>query len=278
MKDKVEKKKVEQKAIEVKQAFFEAKVINEEGRIKVYLTKQLYDRDGEILDIQGVQLENFLKNPKMLWNHRIWNAEIEDVLGSWVETQKAVDPTDNVPVIQAFADFTDAHPKAQYAKRMAQQGHLSTVSVGYRIISYNHEENKVTEWELYEASWVPIPANVGAEVVEKGLKPVLDKGVKDFDEKNYKKLLAYEKIKPKIKMYRSLFLSKEMCDTLGYTKTESELVDIKRIAELMAEKLLPKQEAPAEELQVKEAPTPEQLQKVMEAVEEVKATLQKMLL
>jgi len=235
-----------------KQAYFQTKSVNEDGNIKVVLSKQIYDRDDEILDIAGCDLENFIKAPRMLWQHRSYNPEVQDILGSWREVQK--NTIDGVPVLVASPEFAD-HPTAQYVKRMVNQGHLNTVSVGYRVKEYDVENRKVMSWELYEASWVAIPANVEAMVVEKGMKLVdaIESGQKSLDEDMYKKLVNYEKMYPTMRFVRKNLLSNDFCKQIGYNKGESELVDVQNIYEILKGLISVKQEAPVDEV-VQEAP------------------------
>src|SRR5690606_38415864 len=118
-----------------KEAFFNTEVKRmDDGRVKVILSKQIYDRDGEILSIDGCDLTNFAKNPIMIWGHRMRGGDVEDVMGKWENLEKEV--IGGVPVLTATPFFAD-HPKAQYCMRMVKAGILNTVSVGFLEKEYD---------------------------------------------------------------------------------------------------------------------------------------------
>lgn len=202
------------------------KAILADDNVKVILSKEIQDRDGEVLSIKGCDLENYKKNPVVLWGHRMVSGDVEDVMGKMVDITKAVGE-DGIPVLEGVVKFAD-HPKAQYLQRMVKQGIVNTVSVGFGIKDYDYDNKIVTDWELYELSFVNVPSNTEAMVTEKSIK----QGEEDFNEKVYKKLSNYEVIHPMIKTYRKLFLSdEELLSKLGVEKSGSELVDIKNVHE-----------------------------------------------
>jgi len=212
-----------------KTAFFEAGIEKAStGEIEVTLTKQIRDRDGEIVDVNGGLLKNFKKNPVMLWGHRMMDGDVEDVMGSWKNIKK----TENA--IIANPSFAD-HPKAQYLKRMVEDGHIRSVSIGFVVNpdGYDLDTRTIKAWELLEASWVNVPANTEATSNVKSFKEIET----EFSEKQYKELLNYKEIHPKIKQYRKLFLGSELCDILEYEKTGVELVDLKNLFDLIVSRL-----------------------------------------
>ena len=214
--------------------------------VKIILSKEVEDRDGEILSIKGCNLDDYKKNPVVLWGHRMTTGDVEDVMGKMVSIEKSISE-DGFPILEGTVKFAD-HPKAQYLQRMVKQGIVSTVSVGFGIKEYDYDENTVTDWELYELSFVNVPANTEAMVTEKSVKESDD----EFNDKVYKKLSNYEVIHPMIKTYRKLFLKdKEVLEQLGIEKSGSELVDVKNIHEAI-KTLINK----TKEVEVEETPQP----------------------
>lgn len=233
-------KNTEDKQPKVK--YFQSEVIKaEDGSIRLCITKQVVDRDGEVLVVDGCDLSGYAKNPIMLWGHRMMGGDIEDVTGRLNGIQKTVD-ANTVPMIIGIPEFAD-HPKAQYLKSMVERGIISTVSVGFLIKDggYNAETRTITAWELLEVSWVTVPANPEARV-QKGFK--VFESDKQLAEKSYKKLINYDKIHPAVKLFRKLFLSDEVCDKIAYTKTGDELVDVKNVYDLLIKDITSAKETP----------------------------------
>lgn len=219
--NKWESKKEKSKKSLSKKAFFSSEVKKmEAGEIEVTLSKQIRDRDGEVVEIKGGDLDNFAKNPIMLWGHRMTSGDVEDVMGHWENIRKT---NNSIVANPSFAE----HPKAQYLKRMVEDGHVRSVSIGFMINDggFDLESRTVKNWEMLEASWVTVPANVDAVSNVKEIKQFDS----DLTDKQYKQLLNYKEIHPKIRQYRKLFLSDDFIKKLNIEKTGSELVDIKNI-------------------------------------------------
>lgn len=94
---------------------------------------------------------------KMLWQHDthepigVWNVLREDSAGLYVEGQLAL--------------LTELGKRAY---ELLKLGALNTMSIGFRIKSYEYDEDKdirtLTEIELYEISLVTFPANTNATI------------------------------------------------------------------------------------------------------------------
>jgi HK97 family phage prohead protease len=230
--------------------YFQTEVTkSEDGRIKIILSKQVEDRDGEVLMIDGCDIENFRKNSIVLWGHRMIGGDIEDVIGTLVNIEKTVDQN-TVPMMTGYVEFAD-HPKAQYLKGMVEKGIITSVSVGFGIKDggYNADTRTINQWELYEVSFVTVPANPEARVT-KGMKKAIQ-----IEKDPYKMLLNYERIHPVVKTFRKLFLSDELCEKIGYNKTGNELEDIQNVFSLMESKSISSdQETPEADDKKEETP------------------------
>lgn len=226
----------------------------EKNRVKVVLTKEVVDDHGEIVDVDGVDLKRYKKNPIVLWQHpqtKFFSGgiQIEDIMGQMGEITKEKDKK-GVKMITGIVEFAD-HEKAQTLKRLVMMGIIKTVSVGMGVSEYEEEEIKkgvkirrLTKTNLFETSFVAMPANTEAEVID--IVRSNDFGT-DRAKDVIVKLLNLADIKPKIKKYRELFLSDEICDMLEYEKTGDEIKDIQKIHELLTTKKVEEPEDEPEE-------------------------------
>lgn len=144
---------VEHKAIDIEAGVYEAMISTEER-----------DRDGDIMIASGVLLENYLKNPVVLFGHNY--REAEAVVGKALE----VEPIDGVGV-RARWQFVDAdtNPQADIVRRLWAGEFLNATSVGFipkQQTPFNEEDpfagSLISQWELLEFSIVPVPANQSA--------------------------------------------------------------------------------------------------------------------
>jgi len=130
------------------------------------------DRYGDIIEVEGWELDNWLKVPVILYGHDYGGFPI----GQGVSAIK--DPLRGL-VIQAKFATAQENPEADIAYRLALGGYIRAVSVGFMDLErepiLDNEGNR-TGWrfkrtELLEVSLVAVPANPGALIVpvQKGL-------------------------------------------------------------------------------------------------------------
>ncbi|MDD2903121.1 MAG: HK97 family phage prohead protease, partial [Syntrophales bacterium] len=130
------------------------------------------DRYGDIIEVEGWELDNWLKVPVILYGHDYGGFPI----GQGINAIK--DPLRGL-VIQAKFATAQENPEADIAYRLALGGYIRAVSVGFMDIErepiLDNEGNR-TGWrfkraELLEVSLVAVPANPGALIVpvQKGL-------------------------------------------------------------------------------------------------------------
>lgn len=143
------------------------------------------DRHGEIVDIDGIDIERFKSSPRILANHE---QSIESIIGiADADTIKKVGGKLKMSI--KFA--SDISPLAEVAEKLVKGGYLNTLSIGF--ISKAVEMKRIkgvdvlvhTKSELLEVSLVAVPANPNAII-----NPVA-KGMCTSDEfKEYKKNTA----------------------------------------------------------------------------------------
>lgn len=198
---------------------------NKEG-IRAVLTKEIRDRDGEIILISGMKTENFEKNPIMIDAHRVFDPVTQVVLGKWLNP-KVEKGEDGSLCYTATPEFADT-PNGRIAKTLVDGGFVKTTSIGFGVFDYDFDNKVITESELYEGSLVSVPSNVGA-MISKVLGKSVDMGENDL----IKKLTNYEEWHPRIKEFRRLILGDELCEMLGYKKIGNELVDLQNIYDIV---------------------------------------------
>lgn len=144
-----------------------------QGFFKVIATNEAVDRDGEIIKVAGWDFKNFMKNPIMLWGHDFHGLPI-----GGVEKIEIVDG--NVVVTGVFANTFFA----QEVRQLFEDGFLRTVSVGFIPKQRDPEDPSIiTEAELLEISFVPVPSNPEALTVRSLEKKMDNIKVEVFDAK-----------------------------------------------------------------------------------------------
>ncbi len=150
-----------------KQYVGELKGIDQERRtISALVSTDSVDRDGDVIVAAGWQLDNYRKNPVVLWAHRYDELPVAKAL--------ALEITDHG--LLAMMQFAD-HELAQDVFALYAGGFLRAFSVGFRALEYGPRKDEtsrgwlISKAELMEFSCVPVPANQDALVLaSKALK------------------------------------------------------------------------------------------------------------
>jgi HK97 family phage prohead protease len=132
-------------------------------RIRFVASDESVDRYGDIIRAAGWQLDNFRKNPVLLFGHQSRSLPVGKVDPIGIEGTRLI----------AHAEFPPegVSPFADTVAQMVDKGFLSAVSVGFMPLATPtpiFDENKsVTGFEyngqeLLELSVVPVPANPNA--------------------------------------------------------------------------------------------------------------------
>ena len=130
----------------------EMKSEGDTGTFEVIASTQGKDRDGEIVLQDGIDITNYLKNPVILFGHDYWSLPIG-------KATEVVKETDKMIIKGVFAS-AEANPIAQQVRKLYEEGILCAVSIGF--IPKQYEGNVITQCELLELSFVPVPANADA--------------------------------------------------------------------------------------------------------------------
>ncbi|MEN6332891.1 MAG: hypothetical protein ABFE01_01445, partial [Phycisphaerales bacterium] len=111
-------------------------------------------RDGLALDMQGLSLENYLKNPVVLWAH--------DYMGQRLPIGKTVKLRTTTRELRATVIFDVADPFAAEINRKYDEGFLNAVSIGWIDRKWDTAHKKIVESEMLDLSSVPVPGDPDA--------------------------------------------------------------------------------------------------------------------
>lgn len=130
---------------------------DESRQVTFVISTAAIDREGDTIAVEGWDVENYLKNPVVLWAHRYDQLPVA----------KAVSVVKSSGQLKATAEFPEPgiNPLADTVFEMLRGGFLRATSVGFRPKKSVHNEERpgwamdFIEQELLEFSVVPVPAN-----------------------------------------------------------------------------------------------------------------------
>lgn len=141
-------------------------------RVSFRASTAVLDRHGSIIRPEGIETENFDKNPVFLWAHDGYDSwagppSMDSVIGRVPSHRKSEDAFD------IDVDFAESgvNPYGEKALRMVRAKFLNAVSIGFYERDGGYEKidgNEIYVYrrsELLEVSLVPIPANPEALVI-----------------------------------------------------------------------------------------------------------------
>lgn len=171
-----------------------------ERSVQFSISKEVVDRDGDILRAGGVDFSNYMKNAVFLGFHNPHDFPLGKVTKFWVEGD-SVKAIVYFPTLEELSsDPENASEKAKlvdFTYHCYKTGMLNAVSVGFIPLEWTETKTgyDITKWELLEFSAVAVPANQDA-IAEAVKSFGLDESVvKDFftTEKSGKRISAETK-------------------------------------------------------------------------------------
>lgn len=134
------------------------------GRIKVRMTLSSPDRAKDVVESAGVRVENYLKNPVVLWAH---GREGSFPIARCEAVIKGADYIDAVDVFPSAEE--DAFANLVY--RAIKGGRVNTASIGFNPMKYAKNEDRggydFLESDLLEHSFCSVPMHPDAVVLER---------------------------------------------------------------------------------------------------------------
>lgn len=149
----------------------------DERTLRFTISTAAVDRDLDKIDVAGWQLDNFARNPVVLWAHRADELPIGRAIDFGSDRQRLFSAVQFLP-----SGYGSASDLAETIYRMAADGYLSATSVGFRPITWDFTADKdrggddwfpgidFHEQELVELSIVAVPSNPEA-LIETLIEP-----------------------------------------------------------------------------------------------------------
>jgi hypothetical protein len=211
------------------------------------ISKEVVDRDGDILRASGVDFSNYMKNPVFLSFHNSREFPLGKVTKFWVEGNE-VKAIVYFPTLEELStDPNNASEKAKlvdFTYHCYKTGMLNAVSVGFIPVEWIETDNgyDILKWELLEFSAVAVPANQDA----------IAQAVKSFGNDFAKSFITEEKSGRKISAQTRAILDKIKACGDELEKCQETLKGCgealrKALAELDEDKPEPEPEADTEE-------------------------------
>lgn len=138
-----------------------------ERTVRFTISKEVTDRDGDILRANGVDFTNYMKNPVFLGFHNSRDFPLGKVVKFWVEGNSVKADVYFPTLKELSSDMNNVSEKARlidFCFHCYKTGMLNAVSVGFIPLEWVETENgfDILKWELLEFSAVAVPANQDA--------------------------------------------------------------------------------------------------------------------
>lgn len=226
-----------------------------ERMVQFTISKEVVDRDGDILRAGGVDFTNYMKNAVFLGFHNSRDFPLGKVTKFWVEGN-AVKAIVYFPTIEELSsDPTLASEKAKlvdFTYHCYKTGMLNAVSVGFIPLEWEEiKDGKLTtgwdikKWELLEFSAVAVPANQDA----------IAEAVKSFGNEFAKDFITEEVVKSGRKISAETRAVLDKIKACG-DKLEECQKSLKRCGEELRELLAELDDVPEDDKPDEDEPTP----------------------
>jgi HK97 family phage prohead protease len=121
------------------------------------ISDETKDRDGDVIALKGWQLDNYRRNPVVLWAHD----------RSQLPVGKSLAVYESGGRLMSLDQFSEDHELGCSVKKLYRGGYLNAVSVGFMVREARPRKEggfDILSQELLEHSAVPIPSNPNALV------------------------------------------------------------------------------------------------------------------
>lgn len=175
-----------------------------EGEIEVIVNSGEWDSWGERINIDGVDIKSYMKNPVVLWSHDAFNLPIGKATKVWKESGK----------LMAKMKFylKDEFPRKVY--QYVIDGMINAVSIGGQVIDWAEDGVTVNKLRMKEFSIVPLPADDKALIVNK-MSGLESKNIDLLAKMYARKILSEDKITENINTLKQLTAALEEIAILG---------------------------------------------------------------
>ncbi len=142
-----------------------------ETRFTAVASTATKDRHGEIVEVEGWDFKDYLKNPVILWSHNHAIPAIGRAVKVWTEGVGEAAKLMFKGLLNGKGEY------GSVAKALVDDGTLNSFSVGFK--SEDFEDDTFKSQELLEISLVNVPANSDAQIV--AYKAMKTAGICDSD-------------------------------------------------------------------------------------------------
>lgn len=126
------------------------------------MSPEIVDRDGELVVLDGLDINEFMKNPQLFYNHESRSYPIGLVKSIRREGNKLI----------GDIWLNQITEESKIVKQLIDAGNLKTGSIGFSVSEayYNDKDGiyYLTKTELYEFSICNIPSNTGSVRIKAG--------------------------------------------------------------------------------------------------------------
>lgn len=173
----------------------------QEGEVEFVVSTNALDAHGERIDVDGIDIKDYKKNPVVLWGHDGFNLPIAKATKVWKEGGK----------LMARAKF---YLKDEFARKVYDyiaDGYLNAVSIGGMVQEWGEDGITIKSLLMKEFSVVSIPANQEALVASKSLSGEQTAELRALGNAYARKLLADgdSELKREIRSLKSLVATLE---------------------------------------------------------------------
>lgn len=126
------------------------------------MSQEIVDRDGELVVLDGLDINEFMKNPQLFYNHESRSYPIGLV--------KSIRREDNKLIGDIW--LNQITEESKIVKQLIDAGNLKTGSIGFSVSEANYDSHNdiyyLTKSILYEFSICNIPSNTGSVRIKAG--------------------------------------------------------------------------------------------------------------
>lgn len=178
------------------------KASNDDGTVTMVMSSEIEDRDGVIVKLNGGNIDNYAKNPVILWMHQSSKGffdsdyDPDNVIGYGEPYME-----DGKLKVKIHFEPADINPKADKIRKKMEFGSLRAGSIGFipksggygkKDMNEDEETFYIRSWELAEFSIVTIPANPDALIENDATDDIIKAFEKDLKEQEIKEKSSNE--------------------------------------------------------------------------------------
>lgn len=130
-----------------------------DGEVEFVVSTNALDSHGERIDVNGIDIKDYKKNPVVLWGHDGFNLPIAKATKIWKDGGK----------LMARAKFYLKDPFASKVYNYIVDGYLNAVSIGGMVEEWASDGITISKMIMKEFSVVSVPANSEAIATAKAL-------------------------------------------------------------------------------------------------------------